>query len=93
MPSGGLRSRCLHLRRAGVLGIAPVSGLLYAILPDLDTYVGHWKSPHYPVYYPVLAILSLSIPGLLPSMPTVFTAFFLVGAAVHSVTDIFGGGL
>jgi len=74
-------------------GPALVAGLLGGILPDLDMYFGHRKSLHYPVYYSVLGLLTLVIAGLIPSMPTVFTAFLLVGAAVHSVTDIFGGGL
>lgn len=74
-------------------GIALVAGLLGGIVPDLDMYVGHRKSLHYPVYYSALTLPALTLAGLLPSVPTIFTAFFLIGAAVHSVADIFGGGL
>ena len=74
-------------------GIALVAGFLGGILPDLDMYSGHRKSLHYPVYYSVLALTALAIAGLSPSATTVFLAFLLVGAAVHSVADILGGGL
>lgn len=74
-------------------GIALVAGLLGGIVPDLDLYAGHRKSLHYPVYYSALAPPALIVAWLVPSGPTVFAAFFLVGAAVHSVADVFGGGL
>lgn len=74
-------------------GPALVAGLLGGIFPDLDMYIGHRKSLHYPVYYSVLTVPALAIAGLTPSVATVVTAFFLVGAAVHSLADIFGGGL
>lgn len=74
-------------------GVALVAGLLGGVLPDLDMYVGHRKSLHYPVYYSVLALPSLAIAGLYPSVPTIFVAFLLAGAAVHSLADIFGSGL
>lgn len=74
-------------------GIALVAGLLGGIIPDLDMYVGHRKSLHYPVYYSALIPPALATAGLLPSVPTIFLAFLLVGAAVHSVADILGGGL
>lgn len=74
-------------------GIALVAGFLGGILPDLDMYCGHRKSVHYPVYYSVLVLPTLAIAGLSPSVTTVFIAFLLIGAAVHSVADILGGGL
>ena len=73
--------------------IALVAGFLGGILPDLDMYSGHRKSLHYPVYYSILAFPALAIAGLAQSVTTVFISFFLVGAAVHSVADILGGGL
>lgn len=74
-------------------GIALIAGFLGGILPDLDMYSGHRKYLHYPVYYSVFALPALAIVGLSPSVTTVFIAFLLVGAAVHSVADILGGGL
>jgi len=73
--------------------LALVAGFLGGVFPDLDMYAGHRKSLHYPVYYSALTLPAVAMAGLLPSGATVFTACFLVGAAVHSVTDIFGGGL
>lgn len=97
LPTHALGGMALAMSAAFVTpefaGVALVAGLLGGIFPDLDMYVGHRRSLHYPVYYSGLALPSLLIAGLLPSVPTVFTAVFLVGAAVHSVTDIFGGGL
>jgi hypothetical protein len=74
-------------------GVALLGGLLGGVFPDLDMYAGHRKSLHYPVYYTALALPLLAIGGVLASAVTVFTAFFLGGAALHSVSDIFGGGL
>jgi len=74
-------------------GVALLAGLLGGSFPDFDMYVGHRKSLHYPVYYSVLAVPSLFVAGLVPSVATVFAAVFLVGAAVHSIADVLGGGL
>jgi hypothetical protein len=74
-------------------GVALGAGFLGGVLPDLDLYAGHRKLLHYPVYYSVLALLALAVAGLFPSAVTVSVTFLLVGAAVHSVTDILGGGL
>ncbi|QLG48140.1 metal-dependent hydrolase [Natrinema halophilum] len=72
---------------------ALVAGFLGGVFPDLDMYVGHRKTLHYPVYFSVLGVAVAPIALLTPSLLTVAAAFFLLGAAVHSVTDIFGGGL
>ncbi|WP_254839767.1 metal-dependent hydrolase [Natronomonas marina] len=74
-------------------GPALLAGLLGGVFPDLDMYVEHRKSLHYPVYYSALAVPVVAVAGLVPSVATAFAAFFLVGAAVHSVADVFGGGL
>jgi hypothetical protein len=73
--------------------VALVAGLLGGVFPDLDMYAGHRKSLHYPIYYPVLGFCALVTAGVFPSVPTVAVAVFLLGAALHSVTDAFGGGL
>ena len=74
-------------------GVALLAGLLGGSFPDFDMYVGHRKSLHYPVYYSALAVPSLFVAGLSPSVATVSAAVFLMGAAVHSVADVLGGGL
>ncbi len=77
----------------GVGGVAVVAGLLGGVLPDLDMYSGHRRTLHYPVYYAALAVPAALLALVVPSGPTVFVAVFLAGAALHSVSDAFGGGL
>lgn len=76
--------------------LAPIgfaAGFLGGLFPDLDMYVGHRKSLHYPVYYSASAALALLAAVVVPSAVTVGLALFLLGAALHSVADMFGGGL
>lgn len=76
--------------------LAPIgfaAGFLGGLFPDLDMYVGHRKTLHYPVYYSAFAGIALLAAVLTPSAVTVGVALFLLGAAVHSVADMYGGGL
>lgn len=73
--------------------VALVAGFVGGVVPDLDLYAGHRKTLHYPVYYQPLAAVALVLAAWRPTAATVGVAFVLVGAAVHSVTDVFGGGL
>lgn len=73
--------------------IALTAGLLGGILPDLDMYIGHRKTLHYPVYYSALTLVVAPIAVLVPTAATITATFLLLGAAVHSAMDIFGGGL
>ncbi len=72
---------------------ALVAGFLGGVFPDLDMYVGHRKTLHYPVYFSALAVAAAPLALLVPTAATVTAAVFLLGAAVHSVTDVLGGGL
>src|SRR6056297_1279468 len=74
-------------------GVALVAGLFGGILPDLDMYAGHRQTLHFPVYYSVLALGALVLALLVPSLATIGSAVFLLGAATHSLADVFGGGL
>ena len=76
--------------------LAPVgfaAGFLGGLFPDLDMYTGHRKTLHYPVYYSVLGVPALLAAVVVPSALTVAVALFLLGAALHSVADMHGGGL
>jgi hypothetical protein len=76
--------------------LAPVgfaAGFLGGLLPDLDMYTGHRRTLHYPVYYSVLSVPALVAAAAAPSALTVTVALFLLGAALHSVADMYGGGL
>ena len=64
-----------------------------SVAPDLDLYAGHRRTLHYPVYYSAVALLAVAVAVVVPAPMAVALAFFLAGAAVHSVMDVFGGGL
>ena len=70
-----------------------VAGFLGGLVPDLDMYTGHRRTLHYPVYYSVLSVPALVAAAAAPSALTVAVALFLLGAALHSVADMYGGGL
>ncbi len=75
---------------------APVvlaAGFFGGILPDLDLYVGHRKTLHYPVYYAIAASGALVGALVFPSSTTIALTVFLAAAAVHCLMDLFGGGL
>lgn len=73
--------------------VAVSAGFLGGVLPDLDLYVGHRKTLHYPAYFSVLSAPVVASAVLVPTAMTVAVAVFLIAAAVHCVADIFGGGL
>jgi hypothetical protein len=70
-----------------------VAGFLGGLFPDLDLYVGHRKTLHYPVYYSGLGVVLTVAALVAPSVFTVGAALFVLGAALHSVSDMYGGGL
>ncbi|WIV65756.1 metal-dependent hydrolase [Natrialbaceae archaeon AArc-T1-2] len=74
-------------------GVAFLAGLLGGVVPDLDMYAGHRKTLHYPVYYTIAAVVATLLAAVVPTTVTVAAAVFLAGAALHSVTDVFGSGL
>lgn len=61
--------------------------------PDLDLYAGHRKTLHFPVYYGVMAATALAMAVFAPAPYLWAIALFLTAAAVHSMMDVFGGGL
>jgi hypothetical protein len=72
---------------------AMVAGLAGGVFPDLDLYAEHRKTLHFPVYFSLVALVALAVALAVPSSITVGVAVFLLAAALHSVTDVFGGGL
>lgn len=73
--------------------IALAAAVMGSILPDLDLVANHRKTLHYPWYYSILAGIAVVVAYLAPEPSSVFAAFFLLAAAVHSVVDIVGGDL
>ncbi|WP_396611477.1 metal-dependent hydrolase [Haloferax sp. S1W] len=75
-------------------GIIPVlAAALGGLFPDFDLYAGHRKTLHFPVYFSALAVPALAVAAVNPTTTSLAVALFLAAAAVHSVSDIFGGGL
>ncbi|HET7324387.1 MAG TPA: metal-dependent hydrolase [Halococcus sp.] len=74
-------------------GIALGFGFLGGVFPDFDLYVGHRKTLHFPVYYWVVLAFVCALWVVSPGPVVVGVVFFVLGAALHSTMDIFGGGL
>ncbi|WP_353634572.1 metal-dependent hydrolase [Halobacterium sp. NMX12-1] len=73
---------------------AALAAMAGGVFPDLDLGVlEHRKTLHYPEHYWPLAAVAFGVAVGSPSPLTVGAAFFLLSAAVHSVTDALGGGL
>lgn len=70
-----------------------LAGFLGGIFPDLDMYVGHRKTFHYPVYFSIAAVLATVLAIAVTTTLSVAVALFLLGAALHALSDVFGGGL
>jgi hypothetical protein len=73
--------------------IVVVAIALGGVFPDLDLYIGHRKTLHFPVYYGVAAVPAGFLAVLRTEWVFVALAGFLGAAALHSAMDAFGGGL
>ncbi|WP_198665697.1 metal-dependent hydrolase [Haloprofundus halophilus] len=75
-------------------GLLPVAAAgLGGLFPDFDLYVDHRKTLHFPVYFSLAAFVAAVGAALVASPVALAVALFLAAAAIHSVMDIFGGGL
>jgi len=73
--------------------VAALAAMAGGVFPDLDLVAGvHRKTLHFPDYYWLGALPALAAASLAPGSVTVATAWFLLSAAVHSVSDAFGAG-
>lgn len=77
----------------GTAPVALAAAVAGSVFPDLDLYVGHRRTLHYPAYYWVAVAAALVLAALSPTPLAVAAVLFLLGAAVHSSMDAFGGGL
>jgi hypothetical protein len=73
--------------------VAMVLAFVGGIFPDLDLYVDHRKTLHFPVYYWLFATGAGALLLVAAGPVTVGIAFFFLGAALHSTMDILGSGL
>jgi hypothetical protein len=76
------------LAPAAVLG-----GGAGGILPDLDMVADHRRTLHFPAYYWIPTAGAGAVAVLAPTPVTVGATFLFLAAAVHSVSDVVGGGL
>jgi hypothetical protein len=72
---------------------AMLAGFAGGVFPDLDLPGKHRKTLHFPVYYSVAAVPVLVLVIFVPTATSVALAIFLLAAALHSLTDMLGGGL
>jgi hypothetical protein len=71
---------------------AALAGYAGGLFPDIDVVAVHRRTLHFPDYYWLLAAPAVVLVVLRPAPATVAGAAFLLSAALHSVTDVFGGG-
>jgi len=72
---------------------AVVAGALGGLVPDLDLYAGHRRTLHFPVYGWLAAAIGVLVAAIAPSPGTIAVAVFLTAFALHSLSDVLGGGL
>jgi len=72
---------------------AAIGAIAGGVFPDVDMPGEHRRTLHYPVYYSLAAALVVVVAVLFPGPVTVLAAVFLASAALHSLSDGFGGGL
>ena len=74
--------------------VAVLAAFCGGLFPDLDIVLGaHRRTLHHPELYSVLAVPATAAAVVSPGPATAAIAAFLGSAALHSVTDAFGGGL
>ncbi|MFB6093868.1 MAG: metal-dependent hydrolase [Halanaeroarchaeum sp.] len=73
--------------------IAVAGAIAGGLFPDLDVGFEHRRTLHYPVEYWLLALPLGALAIVAPAPWSVGSAAFVAAAGLHSVTDVFGGGL
>ena len=68
-------------------------GFVGGALPDADLAGTHRRSTHYPVWGAAAAAVIVAIAALLASPAAILLAVFSVAAALHPLSDVFGGGV
>lgn len=72
---------------------AALGGFIGGIFPDLDLAFNHRRTLHYPIIFSISSLISGAVVILAPSLVSVAVFYFFLSAAVHSLIDVFGGGL
>lgn len=72
---------------------AALAGFTGGIFPDLDLAFNHRKTFHYPIIFSDLVVITGIVALINPSLVSITVFYFLLSAAVHSLIDVFSGGL
>lgn len=72
---------------------ALLAGLVGGLAPDLDLYLGHRRTLHFPVLGPPVAVVAILLAVIHPGPWTIGLAVGLAAAALHAAMDVLGGGL
>lgn len=77
---------------------APATSVLVAafvggLLPDLDLVTSHRKTLHFPVLYPIAACGLLGLSAVVGSQALFVLGIAVASAGLHSLSDVFGGGV
>ena len=88
---GGILALPMFLFSPELSVIAFVASFVGGVFPDLDLYYGHRRVLHYPVYYSILCLVIFPLFFVYMNFFTVSIWFFVAGAALHCLSDRFGG--
>jgi len=91
--SGMIISLPLFYLKPELAYIGLIAGLIGSVFPDADMYWGHRKTLHYPVYYSVIALVSITTFLIYTTPVTLAISFFLIGCTIHTLSDILTAGL
>jgi len=77
---------------------APATSVLFAafvggLVPDLDLVTSHRKTLHFPLLYPVAACGLLGLSTVVGSQVLFVLGIAVASAGLHSLSDVFGGGV
>lgn len=89
----GLAVASAYAVAGGEYATAAAAGALAGgVFPDLDLLAEHRKTLHFPEHYAAVAVVAVVLAVVATVPATVVVAGFFVSAAVHSASDVLGGG-
>jgi len=75
-----------------LLPVAVYAGILGGGFPDLDMVFTHRRTLHFPVLYSIAGVVATGIAVLWTTPITASVCCFLLAGALHTLTDVLGGG-
>lgn len=68
------------------------SSIAGSVVPDLDMFFIHRKTLHFPVVFSIVAMAMIPVYIYTGALQWLILFFFVAGAGLHSLIDVFGGG-